>query len=120
MDDDPITIWHNPRCSKSRAALQLLQERGASPRVVHYLDAPPSAADLDRALRLLDRQPRELMRRDELYARLGLDDPALTREQLIDAMAAHPALIERPVVLRGDRAVLGRPPEVVLDLLDEA
>ncbi len=111
-------IWHNPRCSKSRATLALLEEHGIRPKIVLYLETPPDADEIDRVLGLLGRTPRELMRRKEPeYRELGLDDPALARDALIAAMAAHPRLIERPVVIRGERAALGRPPEAVLDIL---
>lgn len=112
------TIWHNPRCSKSRDTLELLRARGIDARVVDYQKAPPGAAELEHALRLLRMQPRELMRRHEaVYAELGLDNPALSREQLIDAMLAHPILIERPIVFANGRAAIGRPPENVLAIL---
>ncbi len=111
-------IWHNPRCSKSRATLALLEERGIRPKIVLYLETPPGAEEIDRVLGLLGRDPRQLMRRKEPeYRELGLDDPALSRDRLIAAMAAHPRLIERPVVIRGGRAAVGRPPEAVLDIL---
>ena len=111
-------IWHNPRCSKSRATLALLEERGIEPEIVLYLETPPDADEIDRVLGLLGREPRELMRRKESeYKELGLDDPALTRAELIAAMAAHPRLIERPVVIRDGKAALGRPPEAVLEIL---
>lgn len=114
-----LTIYHNPRCTKSRETLALLQEKGVTPTVVEYLSTPPDAATLDRLLRLLGMEPRELMRRKEAeYAELGLDNPALTRDQLIAAMVAHPRLIERPIVVAGDKAAIGRPPENVLSLLD--
>lgn len=113
-----LTIYHNPRCSKSRQALKLIEERGLQPEVVRYLETPPDATALDRLLRLLGLEPRELMRRKEPeYQGLGLDDPALSREALIAAMVSHPRLIERPIVVRDGKAVLGRPPERVLDLL---
>ena len=113
------TIWHNPRCSKSRLALQLLRERSIEPTVIPYLEAPPSAAELERVLAVLGIEPRQLMRRGEaIYGELRLDDPATTPAQLIAAMVDHPILIERPVVLRGDRAVIGRPPERIAELLD--
>ena len=114
-----VTIYHNPRCSKSRAALELLREQGMEPRIVEYLKDPPSEAELARILKLLDMEPRELMRRKEKeYKEAGLDNPELTREQLIDAMLAHPKLIERPIVVKdGKRAALGRPPEHVLDII---
>lgn len=111
-------IWHNPRCSKSRQTLALLEARGIAPEVVHYLETPPDAGEIDRVLRLMGRAPREAMRQGEPeYKALGLDDPDLSREQLVAAMAAHPRLIERPVVLHGSRAALGRPPEAVLEIL---
>jgi len=113
-----VTIYHNPRCSKSRQTLALLNNRGLSPHVVHYLDSPPSPATLKRLLSLLQLKPRELMRRQEApYAELRLDDPSLGDDELIDAMASHPILIERPIVEANGRAVLGRPPENVLQIL---
>nr|ART39185.1 H442 [uncultured bacterium] len=114
----PIRLFHNPRCSKSREALALLREHGVEPQVVEYLKQPPSAAQIDRLLTLLGMQPRQLMRRGEaVYKELGLDDPGLSRGALIEAMASQPILIERPIAMRGERAVLGRPPEKVLELL---
>lgn len=113
-----LTIYHNPRCSKSRQTLQLLRDRGIEPRIVEYLTSPPSAAELDRILSLLDRTPRDLMRRKEaLYRELGLDDPSLDRAALIQAMVEYPILIERPIVLANGKAALGRPPEDVLAIL---
>lgn len=112
-----VTIYHNPRCSKSRQTLALLQERGIEPTVVAYLETPPSAEELTRLLGLLGMAPRELMRKKEAKE-AGLDDPALTDAQLIAGMAAHPAVIERPIVVVDDaRARLGRPPEQVLEIL---
>lgn len=115
---DTVTIYHHPRCSKSRGALELLRAHGFEPTVVPYLDTPPDAATLDRLLALLGLEPRALLRSGEdEYKTLNLADPALSREQLIAAMVAHPRLIERPIVVRGGRAVIGRPPERVLELL---
>jgi arsenate reductase len=115
---EPV-IWHNPRCSKSRQALELLREKGAKPEVVLYLERPPTAEELERVLTLLRLEPRALMRTKEpVYGELGLDDPSLGRAALIAAMVKHPILIERPVVISGDRAALGRPPEDVLSVLD--
>ncbi len=115
----PIRLYHNPRCSKSREALALLRERGVQPQVVEYLKQPLSAAQIERLLLQLGLEPRALMRRGEaVYKELNLDDPALSRKALIDAMAQQPILIERPIAVRGERAVIGRPPERVLDLLD--
>lgn len=117
--NEPVTIWHNPRCSKSRATLKLLEERGVEPRVVRYLEDPPAVEELDRVLGLLEMEPRELMRKKEApYRERGLDDENLTREDLLEAMREHPVLIERPVVLAGGKAALGRPPENVLAILE--
>ncbi|WP_119718326.1 arsenate reductase (glutaredoxin) [Cognatilysobacter tabacisoli] len=114
----PSRLFHNPRCSKSREALALLEARGVQPVVVPYLEQPPSAAELRELLVLLGRPVRDLLRRGEPeFDALGLDDPALTDDALIDAMAAHPRLIERPIFVFGGRAVIGRPPERVLELL---
>ncbi len=113
-----VTILHNPRCSKSRQALQLLKDRGIEPGIVEYLKTPPDAAELGRILDLLGLAPRDLMRRKEsVYRDLGLDDPALGRADLIAAMTENPILIERPIVLAGGKAALGRPPENVLSVL---
>ncbi len=113
-----LSIYHNPRCSKSRQALKLLEEKGVVPEIVKYLDTPPDHATLARILEMLGLEPRELMRKKEKeYKELGLNDPQLTREQLIDAMVAHPRLIERPIVIKDGRAALGRPPESVLQVL---
>ena len=112
------TIYHNPRCSKSRQALQLLQERNIQPRVIEYLKNPPGRTELKRILDLLDITPRDLMRRKEPeYRALGLDDDSLSDRQLIDAMVEHPLLIERPIVLANGKAALGRPPEKVLEII---
>jgi len=113
-----VVIYHNPRCSKSRQTLELLRERGIEPEIVKYLENPPSKEELARILDLLGMEPRELMRRKEKeYKELGLDDPSLSRAQLIRAMVEHPRLIERPIVLANGKAALGRPPERVLDIL---
>ena len=113
-----IVIYHNPRCSKSRQGLALLREHGVEPEIVEYLKTPPSAEELDAILRKLGMEPRELMRRKEAeYKELGLSDESLSRGRLIEAMVEHPRLIERPIVVSGDRAVLGRPTEKVLELI---
>lgn len=111
-------IYHNPRCSKSRRTLALLQEQGVQPEVVEYLKTPPDRATLEHLLDMLGMEPRDLMRRKEAeYEALGLDNPDLDRDSLIQAMIDHPKLIERPIVVRGGKAAIGRPPEQVLDLL---
>ena len=115
---ESITIFHNPRCSKSRQTRQLIEDKGVSPEVVEYLKTPPSAAELAGILDMLGLEPRQLMRKHEApYKKLALDDPELDRDQLIQAMVDNPILIERPIVIRGRRAVLGRPPENALDLI---
>jgi len=113
-----LTLYHNPRCSKSRQALGLLQQRGLSPDVVLYLESPPDTAALKRIIKLLGVTAREMMRtKDELFKSLGLDSPKVTEAELIAAMVSHPILIERPILIAGQRAVIGRPPERVLEIL---
>jgi arsenate reductase len=113
-----VTIYHNPRCSKSRQTLALLQEKGIEPKVVEYLSDTPDAKTLDGILKKLEMEPRDLMRRKEApYKDLGLDDPKLSRDKLIAAMVANPILIERPIVVSGGKVALGRPPEAVLEIL---
>ena len=114
-----VTFYHNPRCSKSRETLALLAERGIAPEIVHYLDTPPDRQTLQILLQKLGMQSaRELMRRkDPLYAALGLGRPDIGESALLDALLENPKLIERPIVINGDRARLGRPPEAVLEIL---
>ena len=112
------TIYHNPRCSKSRQTLALLEENNIAPEVVEYLQNPPDAQTLGQILNLLGLQARELMRRKEAaYAENNLADDTLSDDILIQAMIDNPILIERPIVIHDGRAVLGRPPENVLKLL---
>jgi arsenate reductase len=114
------TLYHNPRCSKSRGALELLEQRGLQPAIVRYLDTPPDAETLRELLRMLGLPARSLLRSGEAeYTQLKLEDPALDDEALIAAMVAHPRLIERPIFVHEGRAVIGRPPERVLELLVE-
>jgi arsenate reductase len=113
-----LTLYHNPRCSKSRAALELLESRGLTPTVVRYLETPPDADQLRALLAKLGIPARQLLRTGEdEYKQLNLGDAHLDDASLIAAMAAHPKLIERPILVAGDRAVIGRPPENVLALL---
>lgn len=113
-----VEIYHNPRCSKSRQTLQVLKDNGVEPDVVEYLKTPPDRATLEKILDMLDMQPRDLMRKKEQeYKEHNLSDPALSREQLIDAMLAHPKLIERPIVIKDGKAAIGRPPEKVLEII---
>ena len=113
-----VTIYHNPRCSKSRQTLALLQENKVAPTVVEYLRDPPDAKTLDAILTELGLEPRDLMRKKEApYKELNLADETLSRTALVKAMVENPILIERPIVRRGGKAAIGRPPEAVLDIL---
>jgi arsenate reductase (glutaredoxin) len=111
-----VTIYHNPRCNKSRQTLALLEARGVKPRIIEYVRTPPTAAELKRLLKLLGMTPRQLLRQKEAKD-AGLDDPALGDAELIAGMVKHPIVIERPIVVTGERAALGRPPEAVLKIL---
>ena len=114
-----LTIYHNPRCSKSRETLGLLEERGLQPEVVHYLETPPPAARIKELIELLAVAPMELVRTTEdEFAQTGLG-PDSTIDQVAAAIAAHPKLLQRPIVVRGNRAALGRPPQNVLSLLED-
>ena len=111
-------IYHNPRCSTSHKTLALLEEKGVNPRIVDYLKMPPSAAELKTILKKLGLRPRDLMRKGEpRYAELGLKDRDLDDDALIALMVANPILIERPIVVSGGKAAIGRPPESVLEIL---
>ena len=113
-----VQILHNPRCSKSRATLKLLQESGIEPEIIEYLQTPPDADQLTSILKKLGLGPRDLMRKGQAeYKAMGLDDQALDDEQLIAAMQETPILIERPIVLANGKAAIGRPPESVLEIL---
>ena len=113
-----VTIYHNPRCSKSRQTLALLEEKGITPDIVKYLETPPTAAELGDILTMLGKEPRDAMRKKEdPYKANGLDDESLSRDDLIAAMVANPVLIERPIVVTNGKAAIGRPPESVLDIL---
>jgi arsenate reductase len=117
---DDTTVWFNPSCSKCRGARDLLGEHGVDASYVEYLQETPSRSELERVLGLLGLgdDPRVMMRTGEpVYRELGLGDASVGRDQLFDAMVANPILIERPIVIRGDRAVIGRPPEKLLELL---
>lgn len=110
------TIWHNPRCSKSRQTLEILQEKDAQIEVVKYLEVTPNVEEIKEVLKKLNISARELLRtKEDEYKSLGLKDET-DEQRLIETMAAHPKLIERPIVIKGNKAVLGRPPEKVLEL----
>ncbi len=113
-----VTIYHNPRCGKSRATLALIEGRGLKPTIIEYLKTPPTEEQLTGLLELIGLEPRQLMRHGEpVYKELALDDPRLSDAALISAMVQHPILIERPIVVANGKAVLGRPPESVLAIL---
>jgi len=111
-----VTIYHNPRCNTSRQTLALLEKKGVKPEVVEYLKSPPSAARLKELLKMLGMTPRQLLRKKEAKE-AGLDKPDLSDAQLIAGMVKHPIVIERPIVVKGGKAALGRPPEAVLKIL---
>ena len=116
---DGVIIYHNPRCSKSRATLKLLEDKEITPTVIKYLETPPDADTLTKLLEMLKiDDPRQLMRTHETeYKENNLADPTLSKEELIEAMVSHPRLIERPIVVSNSKAEIGRPPEKVLDIL---
>ncbi len=113
-----VTIYHNPRCTKSRQTLALLEQRGIKPKVIEYLDTPPNATELKHLLKLLGIPARELLRKKEdEYHQEKLDDTSLSDAKIINAMIKHPRLIERPIVVAGNKAAIGRPPENVLKII---
>ena len=115
---DKVQIFYNPKCSKCRLTMDILNDKGVQTSVVEYLNTPPSSAELNEVLDLLGLEPRELMRKHEApYKANNLDNPDLNREQLIQAMIDNPILIERPIIIKGNKATIGRPPEKVLDIL---
>jgi len=117
MTDD-VTIYFNPKCSKCRLSLELLEQEGQQAEIIEYLDTPPDAATLASLLDMLGMEPRELMRkREQEYSEAGLDNPGLSRADLINAMIEYPRLIERPIVIKNGKAIIGRPPEKILDIL---
>ncbi len=113
-----VKIFHNPRCSKSRQTLELLREQGLEPEIIEYLKNPPTAKELDEILKMLNMEPRDLMRkREPEYKATGMNDESLDRQALIEGMVATPKLIERPIVIANGKAAIGRPPENVLSIL---
>jgi arsenate reductase (glutaredoxin) len=113
-----VTIYHNPRCSKSRQTLALLEDKGVAPKIIEYLKTPPSVAELKRILKKLGLKPHDIVRKGEaVYAELGLKDRDVTDDELLALMVENPILIERPIVVAGDHAALGRPPEAVLKIV---
>jgi len=113
-----VRILHNPRCSKSRATLALLQDKGFEPEIILYLETPPNVKELEEICELLNLSPRELIRSSEMeYRELRLDDASLSGQQLLQALQKHPRLLQRPIVLSQGKAAIGRPPEAVLEIL---
>ena len=113
-----VTVYHNPRCSKSRAAMEYLEENGIEAEVVKYMDSPPDADSLKELLAMLGMTPRELMRKHEkVFKEAGLDDPTFTDDELIQAMTQCPSLIERSIIVINGYAVLARPPDTVHHIL---
>ena len=112
-----ITIYHNPRCSKSRQTLELLKDKGIEPEVNLYLDSPPSAEKLTDLLQKLGLEANQLVRKSEAYYKENLKGLEITENELIEVMIKNPKLIERPIVVAGDRAAIGRPPEAVLEII---
>lgn len=116
-----VTLYHNPRCSKSRETLKLLQDSGVNTAVIHYLETPPDAATLKHLLEILGfSDARQLMRRKEaVYSTMQLDDPTLSQDKLIETMVENPILIERPIAIAHGKARIGRPPEQVLEIIND-
>ncbi len=113
-----IIIYHNPRCSKSRQTLQLLQDNNITPEIILYLEFPPTKTELKDLLGKLGINARDLLRTSEqAYKEAGLSDTSLSEDQLLQAMFTQPKLIQRPIIVAGDKAVLGRPPENALELI---
>jgi arsenate reductase (glutaredoxin) len=117
MSEPDIRIYHNPRCSKSRAACALIEEKGCTAEVIEYLKAPPSKEELRQLLKMLDMKPGDLVRKNEEIFRDQYTGLKLSDEQWLDALVAHPILIERPIVVRGSKAVVARPAAKVMELL---
>lgn len=114
-----ITIYHNPKCSKSRETLDLMRSKGHDPRVVEYLKTPPAPGELDAICQALNKEPRDIVRtKEDAYRDLNLQDKPLTRAQWLETIAANPILLERPIVVNGKKAAIGRPPENVLAVLE--
>lgn len=119
MSVQKLVMYHNPHCSKSRETLQILEDHDCTPEIIDYLEEPPDEAELKRIIGMLGVSARDLLRKTEpVYRDAELDDDSLSEEEIIEAICEYPALLQRPIVVAGDRAVIGRPPTRVLDLLD--
>jgi len=115
---EKIRLFYNQNCSKCRLTMDILKDKGSDITVINYLNSPPTSTELSEVLELLGIEPRDLMRKHETpYKENNFDNPALSRKQLIQAMVDHPILIERPIIINGKKATIGRPPEKVLDIL---
>ncbi len=118
MSNQQLVIYHNPRCSKSRETLQILEDNQCDPRVIEYLEEPPSQQELKQLVAKLGVSPRDLLRTTEaVYKDAELDDDSLTDDEIIEALCEYPALLQRPIVVNGERAVIGRPPVKVLEII---
>ena len=116
MSQADVRIYHNPRCSKSRSALAMLEEKGIAPQVIEYLKTPPTKSELREVLTKLGMKPEEIVRKTEAVYTTNYEGKKLSDEAWLDALIAHPILVERPIVIAGSRAIIGRPPERVLEL----
>lgn len=120
MSDEKLTIYHNPRCSKSRETLQLLEDHGQTPDIIDYLDDPPSKQELQRIIAMLGVLPRDLLRTTEqVYKDAELDDDSISDDEIIETICEYPDLLQRPIVIYGDKAVLGRPPTRIFELIPQ-
>ena len=118
MSQDKLVIYHNPNCSKSRETLQILQHKNCQPQIVEYLEEPPSPQRLKDIIGMLGVSARDLLRTTEpVYKDADLDDDRLSDDEIIEAICEYPALLQRPIVIAGGRAVIGRPPEKVLEII---
>ena len=118
MSQEKLVIYHNPRCSKSRETLQILEDNNVSTEIVEYLEQPPTAAELTSIIGKLGVSARDLLRTTEpVYRDAELDDDSLTEDEIIEAICEYPALLQRPIVVAGDKAIIGRPPVKVLDII---
>jgi len=118
MSNDKIVIYHNPRCSKSRETLQILEDHSVAAQIIEYLEDPPTAQELKRIIDMLGVPARDLLRRtEEVYKEADLDDNNLGDDEIIDAICEYPALLQRPIVIAGNRAIIGRPPSRVLEII---
>lgn len=118
MSDEKLTIYHNPSCSKSRETLKILQDNNRQPEIIEYLHEPPNKQELTKIIMMLGISPRQLLRTTEPeYKNARLDDESISDEQIIAAICENPALLQRPIVVKGNKAIIGRPPSKVLEIV---